>query len=130
GLVSFRIRPQLPLLAGTVIENTANIYFDFNPPVITEPSVLVAEVSTEVAEGPDPFPLLWPNPAEGALFLSMDVGSLQAFMILDPVGRVVKRGTLRPGGTSVIDISGLSAGGYLLRTSTGERTVQRAFIVR
>ena len=28
------------------IENIANIYFDFNPPIITEPSVLVAEFST------------------------------------------------------------------------------------
>jgi len=40
GLISFRIRPRSPLTAGTVIENIANIYFDFNPPVITEPSVL------------------------------------------------------------------------------------------
>ncbi|MBK9629212.1 MAG: DUF11 domain-containing protein [Flavobacteriales bacterium] len=46
GLISFRIRPKQPLTAGTVIENIANIYFDFNPPVITEPSVLVAEFST------------------------------------------------------------------------------------
>ena len=35
---------------GTVIENIANIYFDFNDPVITEPSVLVAEFSTGVEE--------------------------------------------------------------------------------
>ncbi|MBK9148041.1 MAG: DUF11 domain-containing protein [Flavobacteriales bacterium] len=41
GLVGFRIRPRLPLLPGDEIENIANIYFDFNPPVITEPSVLV-----------------------------------------------------------------------------------------
>ncbi|MBK9629215.1 MAG: hypothetical protein IPO56_16370 [Flavobacteriales bacterium] len=46
GFVTFRIRPRTPVLPGTVIENIANIYFDFNPPVITEPSVLVAEFST------------------------------------------------------------------------------------
>ncbi len=40
GFVSFRIRPRLPLLPGDEITNIANIYFDFNPPVITEPSVL------------------------------------------------------------------------------------------
>lgn len=40
GFVSFRIRPHLPLLPGDAITNIANIYFDFNPPVITEPSVL------------------------------------------------------------------------------------------
>jgi|GEM_PF-266349 len=40
GFVGFRIRPRLPLLPGDAITNIANIYFDFNPPVITEPSVL------------------------------------------------------------------------------------------
>ena len=40
GFVGFRIRPRLPLLPGEEISNIANIYFDFNPPVITEPSVL------------------------------------------------------------------------------------------
>ncbi|HRH39110.1 MAG TPA: hypothetical protein PK760_12230, partial [Flavobacteriales bacterium] len=48
GFVSFRIRPHLPLLPGTELENTANIFFDFNDPVITEPSVLTAEFSTGV----------------------------------------------------------------------------------
>jgi uncharacterized repeat protein (TIGR01451 family) len=42
GFVGFRIRPHEGLSAGDQITNIANIYFDFNPPVITEPSVLVA----------------------------------------------------------------------------------------
>lgn len=41
GFVSFRIRPELPLAAGAQISNRANIFFDFNAPVITDPSVLV-----------------------------------------------------------------------------------------
>ncbi|HRD53529.1 MAG TPA: hypothetical protein PKY96_12855, partial [Flavobacteriales bacterium] len=52
GFVSFRIRPRLPLLPGDEISNIANIYFDHNPPVITEPSVLVAEFSTGAGELP------------------------------------------------------------------------------
>src|SRR5690606_32416995 len=48
GLVSFRIKPQLPILPGDQIENVANIYFDFNEPVITDPSVLVATMSTGI----------------------------------------------------------------------------------
>ena len=46
GLVKLRIKPVQPVLAGSVIENVANIYFDFNDPVITDPSMLVAEFST------------------------------------------------------------------------------------
>ncbi|HPF91254.1 MAG TPA: hypothetical protein PLL57_11395 [Flavobacteriales bacterium] len=40
GFVSFRIRPHQPVSPGTTFTNLANIYFDFNPPVITDPSVL------------------------------------------------------------------------------------------
>ncbi|HRH70924.1 MAG TPA: hypothetical protein PLB89_15585 [Flavobacteriales bacterium] len=42
GHVSFRIKPIEGLVVGDDITNIANIYFDFNPPVITEPSVLNA----------------------------------------------------------------------------------------
>ena len=40
GHMGFRIRPRAPLQPGTVISNQANIYFDFNPPIITDPVVL------------------------------------------------------------------------------------------
>ncbi len=40
GFVSFRIKPRLPVTAGMQLTNVAGIYFDFNPPVITDPSIL------------------------------------------------------------------------------------------
>ena len=40
GFASFRIRPVSGLPVGTSISNEANIFFDFNPPVITDPHVL------------------------------------------------------------------------------------------
>ena len=42
GFVSFRIKSRDPqdLQPGDQIMNEANIFFDFNPPVITEPSIL------------------------------------------------------------------------------------------
>ncbi len=35
GLVSYRIKLKDPLQAGTEVNNTAYIYFDFNPPIVT-----------------------------------------------------------------------------------------------
>jgi len=40
GFVNFRIKARQPVVPGVQISNIANIYFDFNPPVITDPSVL------------------------------------------------------------------------------------------
>ena len=45
--VSFRIQPRPPLLPGEIIANTANIFFDCDPPVITDPTVLVATITTD-----------------------------------------------------------------------------------
>jgi uncharacterized repeat protein (TIGR01451 family) len=71
GLISFRIRPKQPLSAGTAIQNITNIYFDFNPPVITEPSVLVAEFSTDITERIGSSPMLYPNPAKNRVFIEL-----------------------------------------------------------
>ncbi|MBK8497761.1 MAG: SprB repeat-containing protein [Flavobacteriales bacterium] len=119
--VSFRIQPHLPLLAGTVIENTANIFFDYNPPVITEPSVLVAEFSTGVIErGKDV--LLYPNPARNSIAIR---GMGNADWVITGIdGRRLASGKLtsEPG---VVEIGSLSEGPYLIQlfTAHGRRTI-------
>ena len=40
GFVKFRITPANSLVVGNTISNTANIFFDFNPPIITDPVVV------------------------------------------------------------------------------------------
>ena len=73
---------------------------------------------------------LWPVPASGTLFATVEGGSSLNYDIIDVAGNVVKRGALRPNGTSVLDITALAAGAYTLRTSNGTDTAQRAFVVK
>ena len=112
GAVKFRMRPTLPLTAGAVIENTAGIYFDYNEPVITEPSVLVAEFSTAVqAQGQEQV-RLQPNPAADRLMVKAAT-SMRTLRIIAADGREV----LAQSGwasTASIDVSGLQPGAYLL----------------
>ncbi|MEZ4756889.1 MAG: hypothetical protein R2817_08690 [Flavobacteriales bacterium] len=63
-----------PVLPGTTIQNIANIYFDYNLPVITEPSVLVAEFSTSSNESQGHERLLAPNPVADQLFVRTSPG--------------------------------------------------------
>ena len=71
GFVSFRIKPHLPILPGTTIENIANIYFDFNPPVITEPCVVVATINTSIPDRPiDDDLMLFPQPTSGIVTIA------------------------------------------------------------
>jgi uncharacterized repeat protein (TIGR01451 family) len=40
GFIKFRIMASTALMEGDAITNTANIYFDFNTPIITDPSIV------------------------------------------------------------------------------------------
>ncbi|MBK8497770.1 MAG: T9SS type A sorting domain-containing protein [Flavobacteriales bacterium] len=127
GLISFRIRPRLPLLPATVIQNIANIYFDFNPPVITEPSVLVAELSTGVGVLDIGQLRLQPNPVSDQLRVFSD-GCIDAITIIAADGRAVMRRSPRATNTT-IDVSGLRPGAYfLLATSSNGGTQHECFI--
>ncbi len=117
GLTSFRIRPHLPLLPGTTIENTANIYFDFNPPVITEPSVLVAEFSTGVDVALDAQVAISPNPTSDQVRVGMPDGSIHRVRLFSMDGRLIMDEGGR--GESVgLDVSELPPGTYLLELTT------------
>ncbi len=112
GLISFRIKPHGPLSPGTVIENIANIYFDFNPPVITEPSVLTAEFSTGVVGMGVTAVVHWDN---GAWVMSglEHVEEVQ-LMTLDGRHLAVQRGT---SDRVRLEASDLASGFYLARCS-------------
>jgi hypothetical protein len=51
GFVSFNILPKDDLPAGTQIQNTANIYFDYNPAVVTNTTINTIEDSTRMITG-------------------------------------------------------------------------------
>lgn len=114
GFVTYSIKPYQPVLPGTVIENIANIFFDHNPPVITEPSVLVAEFSTEVQEQtqvPGQLRLL-PNPAKDQLQVKGE-GTMNMIRIIAADGREVMHVPVRSMNAS-LDVERLNAGVYLL----------------
>ena len=126
GFVSFRIKPRTPLLPGTSIENIANIYFDYNPPVITEPSVLTAEFSTGMQVlGSGQGLTLMPNPTDGPLTIVLEdetfSGAWMRLMASD--GRVVMVDRM----TSTrmdLDLSKIAPGLYTIAiTSTQGRSV-------
>ncbi len=129
GLVNFRVKPQLPLFPGTTIENTANIYFDFNDPVITEPSVLVAEFSTGVGEQVNGGQLLvMPNPTEGQLMVRRSGDDLRPGMLV--VRGIDGRTMLEQrmlGSSAMLNMEALAAGVYMLEhvTDNGSRTTVR-----
>ncbi|MFZ1331196.1 MAG: T9SS type A sorting domain-containing protein [Flavobacteriales bacterium] len=130
GFVSFRIKPVEPVQVGSTLENSANIYFDFNDPIITEPSVLVAEFSTgmqEQAQGQGQVRLL-PNPVEDQLTVSSS-GIIGLIRIISADGREVVRWN-SGGGSASIDVKELKSGAYLLIAELNNGTSAHARFIK
>jgi hypothetical protein len=128
GFVGFRIRPHLPLLPGDEIINIANIYFDYNPPVITEPSVLVAEFGTGMMENKEPQVSIAPNPADQVLQVRSNGASISHIQVRATDGRMVfapidvQRG--------IIDVSALTTGAYLLYVRFVDGSIQHLKFIK
>jgi hypothetical protein len=127
--VSFRIRPALPLAVGTVLSNAADIFFDFNAPIRTNTSELVAAVSTGwQAHGQVQFQV-FPNPAQDHITLSASGTALQHVRFLALDGRTVLQQQLT-GERADVDISSLPAGSYLVSlTGADGRVMQQRVLV-
>jgi uncharacterized repeat protein (TIGR01451 family) len=119
GHVQFSIIPRTDLQLGAQVPNEAYIYFDFNPPILTAPAVLTVEASTAIVPlgaGASSGLELWPNPATNELFVhGADGGVVE---VSDLTGRLVMRQRL-PSTPFGLDVSGLVAGGYVVRLEDG-----------
>lgn len=125
GYVRFRMRPVNTLVNGAQIMNVANIYFDFNAPVITAPAIFTVDESTDIAAIAGNGFRIWPNPAQDHLVVQVDApGALLHVRSSD--GRSLR--TVRASGTQVtVDISDLANGLYVisLEEAAGNRSARR-----
>ncbi|MCB0531737.1 MAG: DUF11 domain-containing protein [Saprospiraceae bacterium] len=119
GFFSFSI-DQLPdLPAGTQLENTASIIFDFNPPIVTNTVVHRIGHLTVRVDAPQPFDRLWQlagNPThDAATFRTLEyIGGEKRFELFNANGRLVQ--TARFSGQSFeFRRDGLPGGWYVFR---------------
>ncbi|MEZ4955613.1 MAG: T9SS type A sorting domain-containing protein [Saprospiraceae bacterium] len=100
GFVEFKIWQMPDLAIGTVIENSAAIYFDFNPPIITNTVFHTIgddfiEVINDVNDVPPGFGdlLAYPNPSAGDVVFEIptELPLSAIFHLFDPMGRQVVR---------------------------------------
>lgn len=124
GFVTFTMKASTTAGLGP-IGNVANIYFDYNPPVITNEAVV--DVSNAVAENAVPELRVFPVPADDVLWVQRLRNERAVIRVLDTQGRAVLEqavngtlvslpvGTLPPGAYVLQDISGSSARATFLK---------------
>lgn len=126
GFVKFRIAQKLDLPLGTVIENKAAIYFDFNDPIITNtafhtigaPYVVVS--STHNPQMPDVTVAVRPNPFQDQAVLEVRGHTLQdgLLRLYDTHGRAVQSQVFE-GNQCKIERRGLPSGTYFFQITDG-----------
>lgn len=115
GFIKFRInqKPHLPI--GTMIKNSANIYFDFNSPEVTNRTTLTVEQLISSSSVPTLTPRLlhvYPNPVHESLHLDIPFNDKRVlFRLFDVTGKKVIE-TQGFGKKMIIDMENLIPGVY------------------
>jgi hypothetical protein len=126
GYVTFKIKPTTGYNVGTFIENTAEIYFDYNPAIITNTfeTLFVSTLSNE-SYSLSKF-VIYPNPANDFLTIqNKDNAAISKVNVVDILGKIIKTYTFNA--TEVrMDISDLTSGIYFIEIhSNTVKTVQK-----
>lgn len=120
GYVTFQLRLKPGFAVGDIIPNTASIYFDTNPAIVTntfntEFVALLANATFDEGNV-----MVYPNPANGAVQVQLqNTGeNLESIVLYDLVGKVITKLENISSAQSTIDISAFAQGIYLLEVTT------------
>lgn len=91
GFVQYSIRPRTNMVPGDSIRNKALIYFDYNPPVVTNYAITEIVQTTALGEMTAiPTLRVYPNPAAERLNISLPENFQQGIiMVYDLQGRLI-----------------------------------------
>lgn len=119
GFIHFKIKPKPGFALGDVIENMAEIYFDYNPPIITNTIETEFVENLSVADFSVSTVVLYPNPVKDSFQIKLNGNdSIQRISIFDMVGkRIYYKENLNLNSTSV-DVNNFNRGIYLVEVIT------------
>jgi uncharacterized repeat protein (TIGR01451 family) len=127
GYVQFSILPRPGLTANTLIDNQASIYFDFNPPIVTNTisTVVRQPTRTTTVDNLDRSLLVYPNPSTGKAYIQwLDGTSTQGtqLVIYDIWQRQILQQSISPGATRIdLENTDLPAGCYTIMVYSPDR---------
>ncbi|MFC0777402.1 T9SS type A sorting domain-containing protein [Flavobacterium sp. HJSW_4] len=129
GYIAFKIKTKSTLQVGDTFTNDANIYFDYNFPILTNKatSTFKSVLSTEDFNF-SRYLSLYPNPANQLLNISQNESiEINSFEIYDILGQLV---IAIPNAktTSNIDISNLRTGNYFIKVKSDKGSSSMKFI--
>ncbi len=124
GYLIFKIKTKSNLVLGNTFSNSANIYFDYNFPIITNNFTTTIQNPLGIEVNELQSVTLYPNPVSDVLNFNTQEPVIK-IVVYDIAGRIVSS-------TSVIDnkadLSALKKGSYILSIYTNTGIVKTKFI--
>lgn len=129
GYVMYKITPAAGLANGTALHNTAGIYFDYNPAVITNTTLHTIDITLGVhqAEMRNNLMTVYPNPANNMLYVKLVKPGITDLNIYDVTGRTVLHQKMTESGS--IDVKFLPAGSYKIQVLRTEGIQNASFMI-
>lgn len=126
GYVAFKIKTKPTLLAGDSFSNTANIYFDYNAPIVTNTATTTIQTLATADFDFNTVFTLAPVPTKNSLSLTAKQKlTISSISIYNALGQLVQVNT-NPSET--IDVSALKTGTYFIKVISEKETANGKFI--
>jgi uncharacterized repeat protein (TIGR01451 family) len=118
GYLIYKISENVGNAIGSEITNTAHIYFDWNPAIVTNTTYNVNVLAWGIDENETEMGRVYPNPTQSNLNIDLNGGF--AFSLHDLQGRTLDSQNATDQAT--IDLKGLNSGSYLLVLTQGSKS--------
>jgi Secretion system C-terminal sorting domain len=126
GYVTFKIKLKPGFAVGDIIPNTANIYFDTNPPIATNTFTTQFTSTLANANFDSSNFMIFPNPANNVIQINLQNTNetLESIQINDILGKSILKISTISSKQQSIDVSNLSKGVYFVEIITESKLKQ------
>lgn len=126
GYVVFKIKTKSTLVVGNTFSNSANIYFDYNFPIVTNNYTTIIQNSLGIQENELINDIsIYPNPVKDILNFKTEQNVIKA-EVYDIAGRILSSNSVSE---NKIDMSELKTGNYILKLYT-EKGIMNTKIIK
>ncbi|WP_026704567.1 DUF7619 domain-containing protein [Flavobacterium soli] len=120
GFVQFKIKPKPGFVIGDIIPNTAEIYFDYNPAIITNTFNTEFTETLETQQFNAADLLVYPNPSNGMVYINTQntTENLKEINVHDVLGKIILSTKNLSSKQSSLNVGSLAKGVYMVEITT------------
>jgi uncharacterized repeat protein (TIGR01451 family) len=127
GFITYQINARTGLPLGTTINNTADIYFDINPAIVTNTTTNIIPNPNSIADWANAKRMsIYPNPTNDILFIE-GMEQFKQIHIINAMGQQVSTHNVKAG-TNNLPVARLAPGLYFLKATGNDGIYMQKFV--